>query len=272
DVVGITANDSTATLPANAALASGTQNFPVFFHTSGSFTLTASDLTDGSKAASTSPAITVNAAQFTQATGGTAISADTTGGTFTSLSGPTYSENANGDVGTGTIILNATSGFTFDTGGTAPTVLVTRLTGSGNANNNINNVSSGTAVAMTSVTSTQLVFTVTSSSSGGITCKLTWRNVRVRPTGGTLPPGGTSGNLMVSGSASVVGVSTNSNLGTLREVAGTASLLAIQTQPSPTATAGVAFAQQPVVQVRDQFGNWRNAANGNADNGLVVTA
>src|SRR5438093_12523725 len=77
---------------------------------------------------------------------------------------------------------------------------------------------------------------------------------------------------MRSGSASVVGVSTNSHLSTLHEVAGAASHLAIQTQPSPVATAGVAFAQQPVIQVQDQFGNWRNAANGNTDNSTVVTA
>src|SRR5207253_2940490 len=132
DLVGITASDSTATLPANAALASGTQSFLVSFNTNGSFTLTATDLTDGSKTASTSPTITVNAAQFTQATGGSAISADTTGGTFTSLSGPTYTENASGNVGTGTIILNVPSGFIFDTGGTAPTVSSAKAGGAGN--------------------------------------------------------------------------------------------------------------------------------------------
>ena len=108
-------------------------------------------------------------------------------------------------------------------------MLVTRLTGSGSSANNINDVDSGTAVAMTSVTSTQLVFTVTASSASGITCKLTWQNVRVRPTAGTPLA---SGYLRMSGTASVVGLSTNANLGTLREVAGAASSLAILTQPS----------------------------------------
>src|SRR5258708_8156227 len=124
---------------------------------------------------------------------------------------------------------------------------------------------------MSSVTSTQFEFTVTSRRSG-LTCRLTWQNVRVRPTVGTLPPGGTSGSLGMSGTASVVGVSTNSNFGVLREVAGAASNLAIQTQPSTTATAGLAFPQQPVIQVRDQFGNLRNTANGSSDNSAVVTA
>src|SRR2546427_10714793 len=43
--------------------------------------------------------------------------------------------------------------------------------------------------------------------------------------------------------------------------------LAIQTQPSDTATAGVAFVQQPVIRLEDQFGNLRSA-----DTGTAVTA
>src|SRR5207245_3685631 len=41
----------------------------------------------------------------------------------------------------------------------------------------------------------------------------------------------------------------------------------IQTQPSATATAGVALAQQPVIRVEDQFGNVMSS-----DNSTVVTA
>src|SRR5439155_321217 len=185
DLIDISSSDATAILPSDATLLSGTAGFTLSFGTSGNYTVTASDLSDGSKTASTSPAITVSPAQFTPAIGGGAIPADGATGTFTSLSGPSYTENANGNVGTGTIILTAPSGFVFDTAGTAPTVLVTRLTGSGSSGNNINAVASGTALAMTSVTSTQLVFTVTSSSISGVTCKLTWQNVRVRPTAGT---------------------------------------------------------------------------------------
>ena len=120
---------------------------------------------------------------------------------------------------------------------------------------------------MTSVTTTQLTYTVTAPRRGNPS-QLTWQNVRVRPTAGTPLA---SGNLRMSGTASVVGLSTNANLGTLREVAGAASSLAILTQPSATATAGVPFAQQPVLQVRDQFGNLRSAANG-VTNSTVVTA
>src|SRR5438876_8335819 len=49
--------------------------------------------------------------------------------------------------------------------------------------------------------------------------------------------------------------------------AGAASKLTIQTQPSPTATAGAPFAQQPVIRVEDSVGNLITA-----DNGRVITA
>jgi len=45
-----------------------------------------------------------------------------------------------------------------------------------------------------------------------------------------------------------------------------ANRLTIQTQPSPTATAGVVFAQQPVIRIEDQFGNLRSSDT------LTVTA
>jgi hypothetical protein len=98
---------------------------------------------------------------------------------------------------------------------------------------------------------------------------LTWQNVRVRPSAGTPLA---VGNLARAGTSSVVGLSTNANLGSLREVAGAAKSLAIQTQPSSTATVGQIFAQQPVIAVLDQFGNLRSSANGNSDNTTTVSA
>src|SRR6185503_4964732 len=53
-----------ADLPASVALVSGTQNFSVTFKTAGSQTLTASDVTDNTKTANTSPSITVNTGAF----------------------------------------------------------------------------------------------------------------------------------------------------------------------------------------------------------------
>src|SRR5262249_12339275 len=54
--------------------------------------------------------------------------------------------------------------------------------------------------------------------------------------------------------------------GTLTVSAGSASKLTVQTQPSSTATAGVAFAQQPRIRIEDQYGNLRSS-----DNTTIVT-
>src|SRR5947207_9326747 len=63
-----------------------------------------------------------------------------------------------------------------------------------------------------------------------------------------------------------------------------ASRLTIQTQPSAAATAGVVFAQQPVIRIEDSFGNLRasdnstvvtvarNAGSGSLQGNLTVTA
>src|SRR6185503_21071598 len=42
---------------------------------------------------------------------------------------------------------------------------------------------------------------------------------------------------------------------------GAADRLVIQTQPSPTATAGISFVQQPVVRIEDAYGNLRTSDN-----------
>jgi autotransporter-associated beta strand protein len=59
DTVAITSTDGAATLPASAALALGTGTFAVTFNTIGAgFTVTATDVTDGTKTASTTPGLT----------------------------------------------------------------------------------------------------------------------------------------------------------------------------------------------------------------------
>jgi hypothetical protein len=59
DTVNITSTDGTATLPADAALVGGTANFTVTLNSSGSWTMTATDVTDGTKTPGTSSAVTV---------------------------------------------------------------------------------------------------------------------------------------------------------------------------------------------------------------------
>src|SRR5439155_14030987 len=56
--------DANAGLPINAALVSGTQTFSVTLNTAGARTVTATDVSDGTKTANTSPAITVSPGAF----------------------------------------------------------------------------------------------------------------------------------------------------------------------------------------------------------------
>jgi hypothetical protein len=64
DNVGITSSDSNAGLPANAALSGGNGTFSVTLKTAGSRTVTATDITDGTKTASTSGSISVGVGTF----------------------------------------------------------------------------------------------------------------------------------------------------------------------------------------------------------------
>ena len=57
--VGITSSDANATLPPSAALLAGTRTFSVTLNTVGSRTVTTTDISDGTKTANTSAAITV---------------------------------------------------------------------------------------------------------------------------------------------------------------------------------------------------------------------
>src|SRR5439155_22268240 len=77
-------------------------------------------------------------------------------------------------------------------------------------------------------------------------------NVRVRP---VIRTPLASGFISRAGTASLAGVSSVANFGLLREVSGLASRLAIQTQPSASAVAGTAFAQQPAIRIEDSSGN-----------------
>jgi len=231
--------------------------------------------------AGTNKQITASAAGFTdaisslftlygveRATGGTAIPSSTAGGAYTTLTGPVYYEYATGDVGTGTIILNAPIGFVFDTSGTAPTVRIDRLAGSGNDNRNINGVATGTSAAITSRTATQITFTASGASSLGVTCSLTWQNVRVRPTAASPL---SSGNITKTGT-SVMAVVTNSStsFGRLIEIEPAASGLSKATSSVFT----VAKANQTVsfgALVARTYGEAPFTVGASASSGLPVS-
>lgn len=199
------------------------------------------------------------AVTVTPATGGSSISADTAGGAYTSLTDPIISEGITADIGVGTIILNAPPGFIFDIGGIAPTILVTRTAGGGPNSRNINGVASGTSLPITSITTTQITFTVTSGTTNGVTNSLTWQNIRARPSAGTPLA---SGNITKSGTSLISGVTDGTtNFGTLTEIAGAKTQLVITTQPSSSATTATDFGTKPIVAVRDQFGNTVTADN-----------
>src|SRR5439155_798207 len=107
--------------PANAALISGTKAFSVTFKTSGSKTLTASDLNDGSKTANTSPSITVNPGAVTKlqilvpgenaapgsATGKTGTPIDQTAGSATGKTAATPTAQNIGSAIANGVVVNA---------------------------------------------------------------------------------------------------------------------------------------------------------------------
>ena len=100
---------------------------------------------------------------------------------YTTLTGPIIAESSVGQVGTGTIVLSAPAGFVFNTAAS-----VNVLVNGGGFGSNINNVPNNGTIAATKTTTT-LSVTITSKSSGfNNQNTLTWQNVQVRPTTGTV--------------------------------------------------------------------------------------
>ncbi|MFZ5854603.1 MAG: hypothetical protein ACOYXS_08910 [Chloroflexota bacterium] len=173
------------------------------------------------------------------------VSADTAVSGYQALAGPALTEAAAGELGTGTIALDLPTGFAYNTASGSAT-----MTGT-NCGYTVSGVSFPTsAKAQVSVSGT--------ASTGA--CTLTFSGLYVRATSGLAPL--PSGNITNSGTAP--GAPSPGNYGTLTEVPG-APILSFDPpggqQPSPTATAGTAFATQPKVRARDQFGNPRLAGD-----------
>ena len=207
--------------------------------------------------------LTINSNSFagtiTLATGGNAISADTTSavggsGAWTSLSGPSYQEAFSKELSLGTVILTIPPGFEFNV---ASTVNVVLSAGDKNANKNLNGTSVGGLIATASVTKTSITFNITAQSKGNAIDTISWQGIQVRPTNGTPLA---IGNITSSGSSGIGGVSNPNNFGTLIEVAGIAVQLAYQTQPSNTIAANP-ISPAIVVQIQDKFGNLANTNN-----------
>ena len=181
----------------------------------------------------------------TAASGGGAISADTTASSFTTLSGPTIDDT---NISTGTIILNAPAGFVFNTDvADPPTVSVAYESGTG----------TDVVGSITSVTSSQITYTVSTAGTGNEDL-LTWENVQVQPALGTPLA---NGDLYETGTSNVEVVSQGSggtSFGTLTEVAGAAAQLAFAQQPENTVYGSV-ISPAVSVAIEDQFGNVTNS-------------
>ena len=214
NVIQITSTDATAMLPVAAALVEGTGSFSFAFGTGGTHTITASDANETGAASDTSPSISVSSSPVTAAMGGSAIPAATAGGAYTTLIGPVYTESKAGNIGIGTIILNAPAGFVFDTS-CCPLATV-RINGDpSKSGRNINDTGNGGYYALT-VTPTQAIFGITAKSSTPNT--LTWQNLRVRPVADNPLA---EGMITKSGTSVMVGVIDNTTtFGLLREVEG----------------------------------------------------
>src|ERR1041385_5320830 len=100
------------------------------------------------------------------------VSADTSTGTFVTLTGPALTEGANRDIGLGTIILNAPAGFQFD-----PTAVVTATVDRAGGSANAVLLTVGASV-VTTTTITTTVATIDVSGNGR--ARITWSGIRVR--------------------------------------------------------------------------------------------
>ena len=215
------------------------------------------------------------AVSVTPASGGGSISADTAANAatpaWTSLGPIVIAEPVgfSGDIGGGTLVLKAPTGFEFNTAST-PSIAFTAGRNITAASIAVNN--SSTLTVTLTVTGSAATDTITI---GGTT------PLQVRPIAGIpLPSGNIYRPASGGGTAVILGVTASANIngaggtsfGALQEVVGAARQLALQTALPSVATAGEAISPQPVLLVLDQFGNTRNAANGGADNTTVVNA
>ena len=137
----------------------------------------------------------------------------TTFGTSVAVSGPDLLEGAAGDIGTGTIILHAPTGFVFDT---SSVVVVHLQAGFSDGNKNINHAGVGSNLALTSETSTDLTFTISAASTKNAN-ELLWENIKVAAVDGAAR----TGNITNTGNSVFTVVGGATNYGTLTEVAST---------------------------------------------------
>jgi len=191
------------------------------------------------------------AQNITPATGGDNISADDANGTFTDLTDIIVDETSTGQISEGDFIFEAPSGFEWDVNASfsVATKAATGFSGKG----------TGLEIQFSSVSTSQVIFSVTSTSDTppNKPGKATFSGFRIRPTSGTLP---NHGNITASGAAvSVI----NDNYGTIKMVAGSATEIFVETQADGNGskvaaqdlTAGNSITVYAIS--RDQAGNFK---------------
>src|SRR5262249_17169977 len=123
DTININSTDPNDVLPANAALVAGTKSFSLTNKTAGTWTVTGTDVTDGTKTAYISPLITVNAGAVTKLQillpGETAAPGTSTGKTGTP------SDQIAGIALTNSVIVNAVDANWNVVGTSTPNVTIT---------------------------------------------------------------------------------------------------------------------------------------------------
>jgi hypothetical protein len=218
------------------------------------------------------PSTEVRAASVTTLASAT-LSADTQAaspgsGVYTSLTGPVIAEAAAEDVGTGTIILTAPSGFEFRTTGTV-TVSVSPTT-DGTEIDTDSGCGSYDDSEPANLADTEITITVCTVSSTAST--ITWSGIGVRPTGtdetdppfdpdedSTCGPGNSTafptGDILLDGTSTIDGMTSGSTpLGYLAETSGAPDTMQVTTElDSPFEVNSI---QGPMtVCVEDQFGS-----------------
>ncbi len=239
----------TVSAASGASDVNGQVTFTVKSSTAGTSVYTATDTTDSITITQTATvSYTSGSVNVTTATGGTAVDASTnssTGsGNWTVISGPTVAEVTTASITTGTFVLNAPTGFSFNTSSLV-TSTITRIAGS----KSCFAFSSNTATpSLTSIT-----FTVTSiDGSGGsptTTCQVVFSNIQIRPT---------SGWALASGNITNSGTSTGfpgglTSYGTLTEVDTTGP-----TTPIASPSAGNYSSSQVVTLTSNDTGSGLN--------------
>ena len=177
--------------------------------------------------------------KITAATGGESISADNANSSFTSLTGPIIQEGFPGELAnSGTIVLNAPSGYRWNAGVTPGVTIDAAYGGSTNLDASFTTFSGD---------SSTVTFTIDAESSSN-PGQITFSGLQIRPNTGLLP---NTGNIVNTGTTGQGG---GTNYGTLTMVPGTTDSLTFVQQPSITNVDSI-ITPSVRVQLVDQFGN-----------------